>query len=144
MADSYNKKEREKKKRKKQKDKAEKREQKKLDNTKPTEFMYLDENGNLTPTPPDPNKKKKIKAEDIEVSTPKSGKSEANFLRTGVVKFFNSEKGYGFIADQGSREEYFVHADSLIDDIKDNDEVQFELGQGTKGPIAINVTLVGK
>ena len=145
MADSYNKKELEKKKRKRRKDKAEKKEQRKQDGRETPEFMYMDEFGNLSPTPPDPSKKRAIKAEDIDVSTPKKGKSEQpNFLRTGVVKFFNTEKGYGFIADQDSNDDFFVHADSLVDEIRENDKVTFELGQGTKGPIAINVALVGE
>ena len=142
MADSFNKKEREKKKRKRRKDKADKKEQRKQDGKETPEFMYLDENGHLTPTPPDPSKRRKIKAEDIDVSVPKQDKSDQpNFLRTGVVKFFNAEKGYGFIADQNSKEDFFVHADSLVDDITDNDKVTFEVASGPKGPVAINVSL---
>ncbi|MCB0582913.1 MAG: cold shock domain-containing protein [Phaeodactylibacter sp.] len=143
MADSFNKKEREKKKRKRRKDKAEKKEQRKQEGSDTPEFMYLDENGHLTPTPPDPSKRRKIKAEDIDVSVPKQDKSDQpNFLRTGVVKFFNAEKGYGFIADQNSKEDFFVHADSLVDDITDNDKVTFEVASGPKGPVAINVSRV--
>jgi len=142
MADSFNKKEREKKRRKRKQDKVDKREQKKLDGTKPVEFMYLDENGNLTPTPPDPVKRRKIKAEDIEISTPKQGKSgQPNFMRAGVVKFFNSEKGYGFIADQGAQEDFFFHIDNMVDEVSENDSVTFEVGSGPKGPVAINVKL---
>ncbi|MCO6479041.1 MAG: cold shock domain-containing protein [Phaeodactylibacter sp.] len=143
MADSFNKKEREKKKRKRRKEKAERKEQRKHEGSDTPEFMYLDENGHLTATPPDPSKKKKIKAEDIDVSVPKQEKSgQPNFLRTGIVKFFNQEKGYGFIADQDSKDEFFVHADSLVDEIKDNDKVAFEVASGPKGPVAINVTMV--
>ncbi len=97
MADSYNKKEREKKKRKRRKEKQERKEQRKNDDSSSPEFMYVDEFGNLTPNPPDPNKKTKIKAENIDVSTPKQDKSAAfDTVRTGTVKFFNEEKGYGF------------------------------------------------
>ncbi|MCO6492821.1 MAG: cold shock domain-containing protein [Phaeodactylibacter sp.] len=143
MADSFNKKEREKKKRKRRKDKAERKEQRKQEGSDTPEFMYLDENGNLTPTPPDPSKRRTIKAEDIDVSVPKQDKSDQpNFLRTGVVKFFNAEKGYGFIADQNSKEDFFVHADSLVDDITDNDKVTFEVASGPKGPVAINVSRI--
>lgn len=143
MADSFNKKEREKKKRKRRKEKAERKEQRKHEGSDTPEFMYLDENGHLTATPPDPSKKKKIKAEDIDVSVPKQEKSgQPNFLRTGIVKFFNQEKGYGFIADQETKDEFFVHADSLVDEIKDNDKVTFEVASGPKGPVAINVTMV--
>lgn len=143
MADSFNKKEREKKKRKRRKDKAERKEQRKHEGNDTPEFMYLDENGNLTPTPPDPSKRRKIKAEDIDVSPPKQEKSgQPIYIRTGIVKFFNQEKGYGFIADQETKDEFFVHADSLVDEIKDNDKVTFEVASGPKGPVAINVSRI--
>ncbi|MCP3932926.1 MAG: cold shock domain-containing protein [Bacteroidetes bacterium] len=141
MADSFNKKEREKKRQKRKREKEQKREQRKLEGKKPVEFMYVDEFGNLTETPPDPNlKKKKIKAEDIEISIPKKGKSDQpNFLREGIVKFFNTDKGYGFIVDRATKDSFFVHVDGLVDQIRDNDKVTFEVGKGPKGPIAISV-----
>ena len=144
MADSFNKKEREKKRRKRKKEKAERREQRKQQEGLGTpEFMYLDENGNLTATPPDPANKRKVKAEDINVSVPKQEKGDGpDFVRTGTVKFFNQEKGYGFIACQDTKEDFFVHADSLVDEIRDNDVVTFEVASGPKGPVAINVTRV--
>ena len=143
MADSFNKKEREKKKRKRRKDKADKKEQRKQDGKETPEFMYLDENGNLTPTPPDPAKRRQIKAEEIDISIPKQDKSgQPIYIRPGIVKFFNQEKGYGFIADLETKEDFFVHADSLVDDITDNDKVTFEVASGPKGPVAINVSRV--
>jgi len=142
--DSFNKKEREKKRQKKKKDKAERKEQKKLEAKKPEEFMYLDADGNLTSEPPDPNEKKvEIDIESIEVSIPKQEKSDVpNFLRQGTVKFFNTEKGFGFIMDNGSGESVFVHADHLIDKIRDNDRVTFEITKGPRGPMAKDVKLV--
>lgn len=144
MADSFNKKEREKKRQKRKKEKAERREQKKLEGSKPIEFMYMDEDGNLTTEKPDPMRKKKIiNAEDIEISTRKKDKSaESKFTKSGFVKFFNPEKGYGFIVDQATNESYFVHIDNLIDRISDRDKVTFEVGKGPKGPIAIDVKLL--
>jgi cold shock CspA family protein len=144
--ETYNKKEREKKKQKKKKDKAEKREQRKLDleegrNTQP-QFMYLDEDGNLSPTPPDPLKKSKVKLEDIEISIPKQDKDDTqDHRKIGVVKFFNREKGYGFINEKGSHESVFVHMDGLIDQIKENDKVIFEVRRGPKGLIAEGVKI---
>jgi cold shock CspA family protein len=142
MADSYNKKEREKKKQKRKKDKSERREQRKSEGFKTEEFMYLDENGNLVATPPDPLKKTKIKTEDIQISTPKrEDEGPIDPIRFGVVKFFNTEKGYGFIIDKETGDSFFVHMDNLIDRIKDNDKVTFEIGYGPKGPIALLVKL---
>ncbi len=146
--ETYSKKEREKKRQKRKREKAEKREQRKLDakdgiNEEPM-FMYVDENGNLTPTPPDPAKKLKFKAEDIDVSTPKKGEESAmDVIRTGVVKFFNDEKGYGFIIDQETKESIFVHAAGLIDQIRDNVKVKYEVEMGPKGPNAVAVKLAG-
>lgn len=143
MADSFNKKDREKRRRKKKQDKAELKKQRKLDGVKGEEFMYVDENGNLSPTPPDPAKKKKINAEDIVIGIPQKTDDDSNqFERTGFVKFFNSEKGYGFIVDQETQESFFVHANNLIDEIQDNDKVIFEVGSGPKGPVANAVKLV--
>ena len=60
----------------------------------------------------------------------------------GTVKFFNSEKGFGFIKHDDSSKETFVHVSGLIDEIKENDKVEFELQQGRKGMNAVNVKLV--
>lgn len=60
----------------------------------------------------------------------------------GTVKFFNNVKGFGFLKDKNSDNEYFVHATGLLEDIKENDEVSFELVDGKKGLNAINVKLV--
>lgn len=144
MADSFNKKEREKKKQKKKRDKAYKRDNK-SGAEKPPEFMYVDEDGNLTTKAPDATRKKKLNVEDIEISVPKQEKStESKFTKSGVVNFFNTEKGYGFIVANENGESYFTHADNLIDNIKDGDYVNFEIGKGPKGPIAGEVRIVGQ
>ncbi|MEY3426362.1 MAG: hypothetical protein RL679_1720 [Bacteroidota bacterium] len=62
-------------------------------------------------------------------------------MSKGVVKFFNETKGFGFIIDSESNKEYFVHVSGLIDKIKENDEVEFELEEGKKGLNAMNVKL---
>ena len=62
-------------------------------------------------------------------------------MKTGKVKFFNESKGYGFIKEDDSGQEYFVHSSGLIDQINDDDEVTFELTEGKKGMNAINVKL---
>ena len=63
-------------------------------------------------------------------------------MATGTVKWFNDAKGFGFIKDAESGSEYYVHATGLIDKIKDNDKVTFELKDSKKGPSAINVKLI--
>jgi CspA family cold shock protein len=60
-------------------------------------------------------------------------------MKTGTVKFFNVSKGYGFIKDDASGEEIFVHATGLIDQIRQDDKVTFEVSEGKKGINAINV-----
>ncbi|HWS01369.1 MAG TPA: cold shock domain-containing protein [Prolixibacteraceae bacterium] len=60
-------------------------------------------------------------------------------MSKGIVKFFNVTKGFGFIKDDESQNEYFVHVTGLIDQIKENDQVTFELQDGRKGLIAVNV-----
>jgi cold shock protein len=63
-------------------------------------------------------------------------------MNTGIVKFFNDSKGFGFIKDKETEKEYFVHVSGLIDQIRENDEVTFELQMGKKGLNAANVKLV--
>ncbi|MCK9399570.1 MAG: cold shock domain-containing protein [Bacteroidales bacterium] len=62
-------------------------------------------------------------------------------MNTGTVKFFNDSKGFGFIKDDASDKEYFVHVSGLKDEIKENDKVTFELQEGKKGLNAVNVKL---
>lgn len=62
-------------------------------------------------------------------------------MKTGTVKFFNVTKGFGFIKDSETDNEYFVHVSGLIDKIGENDEVTFELQEGRKGMNAVNVKL---
>jgi CspA family cold shock protein len=60
----------------------------------------------------------------------------------GTVKFFNSEKGFGFIKHDDSNKETFVHVSGLVNDIKEGDKVEFDLQEGKKGMNAVNVKLV--
>ncbi|MBL7922188.1 MAG: cold shock domain-containing protein [Bacteroidia bacterium] len=61
-------------------------------------------------------------------------------MKTGVVKFFNEAKGFGFIKEDGGQE-IFVHASGLKEDIRENDNVVFEVQEGKKGLNAVNVKL---
>ena len=63
-------------------------------------------------------------------------------MSKGTVKFFNESKGFGFITEEGSNKEHFVHVSGLIDEIRENDEVEFELQDGRKGLNAVNVRVI--
>jgi cold shock CspA family protein len=141
--ETYNKKEVRNKKEKKRKDKEKKRLARKESEKKgsPDDMIaYVDENGMITSTPPDPNKKKEIKLEDIEISTPKRDETlKSDPVRKGIVTFFNDAKGFGFIKDMETQESIFVHANNLLEDIRENNVVSFEIVTGHKGPAAVNV-----
>ena len=59
----------------------------------------------------------------------------------GTVKFFNGEKGFGFIKPSDSGEDIFVHSSGLIDTIRDNDKVTYDVERGKKGMNAVNVKI---
>ena len=61
---------------------------------------------------------------------------------TGTVKFFNDAKGFGFIVEDDSNKEHFVHVSGLIDDIREGDHVEFELKEGKKGLNAVDVKVI--
>lgn len=144
--ETFSKKEREKKKHKKRQDKEEKKEERKANaqKGKPLEEMmaYLDEEGNITSVPPDPRKKKVFKQEDMQIGVPKQEeREEGSSIRTGVVAFFNEDKGFGFINDLETQERIFVHVNQLTVRIKEGNKVTFEVEKGPKGLNAVNVAL---
>lgn len=63
-------------------------------------------------------------------------------MSKGTVKFFNESKGYGFITDEDSNKEHFVHVSGLIDEVREGDEVEFDLQEGRKGLNAVNVKVI--
>jgi len=63
-------------------------------------------------------------------------------MKRGKVKFFNESKGFGFIIEEVSQKDYFVHVSGLIDDIREGDDVEFELKEGRKGLNAVDVRLI--
>ena len=145
--ETWSKKETENKKAKKKKEKEAKKEERRANAKEGKSFddmiMYVDENGNFTSTPPDPKKKKIIRAEDIEIGVPKQDTlKQIDPIRKGIVSFFNDSKGYGFIKDSETQESVFVHVNGLVDSIKENNKVSFEVEMGQKGPNAVNVKLI--
>ncbi|MDC1265366.1 cold-shock protein [Flavobacteriaceae bacterium] len=63
-------------------------------------------------------------------------------MKNGTVKFFNASKGFGFITEDDSNTEYFVHITGIIDEINEGDKVEFELKEGRKGMNAVNVRIL--
>lgn len=139
---SFGKKEREKKRLKKQQEKIEKKQERKASSggsDLDSMMAYIDENGNIVDTPPDPSKKKKIKASNIEIGVPKREKEDFSAERQGKVSYYDDTKGYGFIIDGETQEKYFVHVTGLKEAVTENDKVSFELERGLKGMNAVRV-----
>ncbi len=63
-------------------------------------------------------------------------------MKKGTVKFFNNSKGFGFIKPEDSSEDIFVHESGLIDEIRENDQVKFDVENGRKGLNAVNVEVI--
>jgi len=142
--ETFGKKEKEKKKLKERREKAEKMAERKANAKKGKsldEMMaYIDENGNLSATPPDPRRMKTFKLEDMKISVPKpEERHQGETIRTGVVTFFNDAKGFGFIKDLQTQESAFIHVNRLSEPIKEYDKVSYEVEMGPKGFNAINV-----
>ena len=105
-------------------------------------IAYVDEYGQITDTPPNPANRTKIDAGSIEIGVPKREEIESPAIRKGRVEFFNQSKGFGFIKELDSQEKYFVHANSLVEEIREGDVVTFELERGFKGMSAVRVNKV--
>ncbi|WP_042719924.1 cold shock domain-containing protein [Flavobacterium sp. B17] len=143
MADSFSKKENFKKKIQKQKEKALKREERKTSNNKgkglDDMLMYVDANGQLTSTPPDHAEKAEINVDDIRLG---AAPIEAEEIRkTGIVTFF-SEKGYGFITEDKTKENIFFHSNNCAELVKKGNKVSFEKEKSPKGFSAADIHLV--
>lgn len=143
--DTFAKREREKQRIKKQQEKLEKMKERKTNKEKPKSLedmmVYLDENGNLSKTPPDPRKKKVFLQQDMQVSVPRLEDRKPDEPRKGTVAFFNTQKGFGFINDENG-ERIFVHANELSEQIQENDKVTFLVASGPKGLLATDVSLI--
>lgn len=106
-------------------------------------IAYVDEFGNITSTPPDMTKRSTIRAEDIQIGVPRNLTSDPNdLIHVGIVKFFDDNKGYGFIQDSGNKQDFFVHISGVIDPVKEGNKVTFEVARGINGWNAVNVKIV--
>ncbi|HUX96556.1 MAG TPA: cold shock domain-containing protein [Bacteroidales bacterium] len=143
--ETYNKKEVRNRKEKKRKDKLQKRANKKSEGKSNPDDMiaYVDQYGQITSSPPDPDKKIEVAADSIELDITKGRSAEPqDFIRRGVIINWNDSKGYGFIRDLESNRSIFFHANSLEEPVKENNMVTFEIGKGMKGPAAMKVKLL--
>jgi Cold shock proteins len=142
MAISFNKRELEKKKEQKRKEKLQRKEERKANGSQSLDDMiaYVDENGVITSTPPEPHKKQEVDLESIAVSTPKKEEVEETPLK-GRVEHFNYGKGYGFIKDLSGTDKYFFHVSNAPDNIAEGNVVTFELERGERGMNAVRIVL---
>lgn len=139
--ESFGKKEVRNKKEKKRKEK-EKRRLEKKDHEKKSGLddmmAWVDENGVICSTPPDPANKTEIDPETIEIGIPKAEDREEKNKR-GKVKTFDEGKAYGFISSSLYMENLFFHINDCIDEVRVGDMVEFETEQGPRGLKAVNV-----
>jgi cold shock CspA family protein len=146
MHETSNKKEVQNKKDKKRKEKEKKRLERK-ENSKNSGGMddmiaYVDQYGNITSEPQDLSKRDKINVEDIEIKVERNRETETqSTIRKGIITFFNDSKGFGFIKDLNTQESIFVHIKGLLEPVKENNKVIFEVEKGVKGLNAYNVKI---
>lgn len=143
MADSFSKKENNKKKAQKQKEKALKREERKSNNNKGKAleemFMYVDANGQLTTVKPEDQEKPEISIEDIRLGAAPIEEESAE--KTGIVTFL-SDKGYGFITENSTKENIFFHLNNVTEEVKKGNKVTYEKEKSVKGFSAFNIKVV--
>jgi cold shock CspA family protein len=145
--ETFGKKEKSKQKLAKRKEKEEKAQERKANAKKGASLedmmAYVDEHGNLSSTPSDPSIKRVFKQSEIVIGVAKQEEIDlTDVVRNGVVTFFNTEKGFGFIKIADSDESIFVHVNELAEVVKENDKVSFTTEKGPKGNVACGVKLV--
>lgn len=144
---TFEKSEREKKKKRKREEKAEKKAYRKVNSNKGKGFdnmiAYVDHNGQLSDTPPDPKLKPQIKAEDILLGARSFIPREEESGHSGRITTYNTDKGFGFIKDSISKESIFFHFSNAIGEVAQGDLVTYELIRTPKGLNAIKVTKKG-
>ena len=144
MGESFEKKEKAKQRAKNRREKAEKMQARKSSNSKGKSLddmmAYLDEYGNISSTPPDGKARREITLDEIQTGA--APRAPEELIKNGIVSFFNEAKGFGFITEERTRENIFVHFNQLLQPIKERDRVTFEKERTPKGYSAIKVKKV--
>ena len=144
---SFQKNENEKKKILKKKEKEEKKAMRKSDTSKKgldDMIAYIDHNGRISSTPPDPKLKVEIKLEDILMGPRTLAAEEVDTIKIGRIAIYNMDKNYGFIKDASSQEKIFFHSSQVEGDLREGDMVEFEISYGNRGALAVNIKLQKK
>jgi len=140
--ETFNKREKEKLRQKQKQEKREKMEERKANANKGKSLndmmAYIDENGNISSTPPDPRKRKVFNAEEIEIGVPKAEATDDE-PNTGAVDYFNESKGFGFIKDKQTGERLFFHMSQSQEQLREGDKVSYDIERGAKGFNAVNI-----
>jgi len=138
---TFNKREKEKQRQKEKREKREKMEERKANQPKGKSLedmmAYVDEDGNITSTPPDPGKKKVFNVEDIEIGVPKFQESD-DPIKEGRIDYFDSSKGFGFII-QNNGMKIFFHINQASYPVSEGDIVTFTVVRGPRGLAAAGV-----
>jgi cold shock CspA family protein len=139
--------EKEKNKKRRQKEKDEKKAFRKANSNKgkgmESMMAFVDHNGQLTDTLPDPKLKHEVKLEDIQLGARSFEREDAQGPRTGRIAIYNTQKLYGFIKDNVTQEKIFFHYSNVNGPVKEGDMVNYEIAKGPKGMNAVNVTVIG-
>ncbi|HTR29685.1 MAG TPA: cold shock domain-containing protein [Puia sp.] len=139
---TFDKREKEKQRQKEKREKREKMEERRANQSKGRSLdemlAYIDEDGNITSTPPDPAKIKVINAEDIQIGVPRRSENE-DPVKEGKIDYFNGDKGFGFIV-QSDGTKVFFHINQATYAVREGDVVKFMVERGPKGWNAVDVS----
>ncbi|MCO6482739.1 MAG: cold shock domain-containing protein [Flavobacteriales bacterium] len=139
---TFAKREKEKKRQQKKLEKQRRKEERKAnatDGSLESMMAYVDENGMLSDTPPDPNARVEIDASEIVLGIPPKEEGQEDPTKTGKLDFFDYNKGFGFINETGGQGRYFVHISNIQEEIREGERVSFELERGPRGMNAVRV-----
>jgi len=144
--ETYNKKEKEKKKQRQKQDKLQRKEERKASkrdgNSLDNMIAFVDENGNLSDSPPDTKKQVSIDHEQIPLSVTGFRQQQEAVSPIGTITFFNEEKGFGFITEKNSKNRFFFHINDAREQPQLGDIVQFDVQASPRGPQAVQLVKI--